>query len=315
MAYGTYDRVKHDRTTGDVALATLTAINLNAVAGGLLHSERVVEPFVVDRFGYHPMAAFVYGTAPTKGYLGLYKYPFGMACYDLPTALWATNNLTEVMNAHAADITMHKAADSVNFPLPVVPVIDLAGMMVQVNLMQIAFKAHNTDTIAGSPTYHVAQDTTHAPANDTAVTTLATTITKLLDLLAKYNLHELELTAHTINNLHPAGKILLATIALVDGAAVGWNYFCDVDNLAVKAIPPYQGLGFQGIADFNAGDVVAIETKVMANGGTESGNFQPYFCTHPRAEATQNMPMAVDLTPVKTAVVNDEADAYSGAVV
>ena len=101
----------------------------------------------------------------------------------------------------------------------------------------------------------------------------------------------------------------------MDGAAVGWNYFCDVDTLAVKAIPPYHGLGFQGIADFNAGDVVAIETKVMANGGTESGNFQPYFCTHPRAEATQNMPMAVDLTPVKTAVVNDEADAYSGAVV
>ena len=58
----------------------------------------------MDRFGYHPMAAFVYGTAPTKGYLGLYKYPFGMVCSDLPTALWATNNLTEVMNAHAADI-------------------------------------------------------------------------------------------------------------------------------------------------------------------------------------------------------------------
>ena len=310
MGYGTYDRVKHDRTTGDVALATLTAINLNAVAGGLLHSERVVEPFVVDRFGYHPMAAFVYGTAPTKGYLGLYKYPFGMACYDLPTALWATNNLTEVMNAHAADITMHKVADSVNFPLPVVPVIDLAGMMVQVNLMQIAYKAHNTDAIAGSPTYHVAQDTTHAPAADTAVTTLALTITKLLDLLAKYNLHELELTAHYINNLHPAGKILLATIELVDGAAVGCNYFCDVDNLPVKAAVPYQGVAFQGAADFNPGDVVAIETKVMANGGTESGNFQPYFCTHPRAEATQNCPMMVDLTPVKAAVTDNVVSAY-----
>ena len=310
MGYGTYDRVKHDRTTGDVALATLTAINLNAVAGGLLHSERVVEPFTVDRFGYHPMAAFVYGTAPTKGYLGLYKYPFGMVPSDLPTALWATNNLPAAMNAHAADAAMHKAVDSVNFPLPVVPGIDLAGMMVQVNLMQIAYKAHNTDAIAGSPTYHVAQDTTHAPAADTAVTTLALTITKLLDLLAKYNLHELELTAHTINNLHPAGKILLATIELVDGAAVGVNYFCDVDNLPVKAAVPYQGVAFQGAADFNPVDVVAIETMVMANGGTESGNFQPYFCTHPRAEATQNCPMMVDLTPVKTAVTDNVANAY-----
>ncbi len=311
MAYGTYDRVKHDANDGDTQLATMTAINLNAVAGTAILTERVVEPFVVDRVGYHPMAAFVYGTAPTTGYLGLYKYPFGMVCYDLPTALWACNNLTAKMNAHAANITtMHKAADPA-FPIPTTPVTDLAGMMVQVNLMQIAFKAHNTDAIAGSPTYHQAQDTTHAPANDTAVTTLATTIAKLLDLLAKYNLHDLELTAHTINNLYPAGKILLATIELKEGAGIGRNYFGDIDNLAVKAlIPPYQGLTFKGVADFDPGDVVAIEIKVMANGGTESGNFQPYFCTHPRAEETQNCPMMVDLTPVKSAATDNVATDY-----
>lgn len=309
MVYGTYDRVKHDANDGDAQLATSTAINLNAIAGALAFAERVVEPFVVDRFGYHPIAAFVYGSGPTTGYLGLYKYPFGMVCYDLPTALWACNNLTSVLNSHAADLTMHKALDTA-FPLPTTPVIDLAGMMVQVNLMQIAYAAHNTDAIAGSPTYHIAQDTTHALANATAVTTLATCITKLLDILTKYNLHDLELTAHTINNLWPAGKILLATIELVDGAAVGWNYFCDVDNLPVKAAVPYQGVAFKGVADFDPGDVVAIETKVMANGGTESGNFQPYFCTHPRAEATQNCPMMVDMTPVKTAVTDNVNSAF-----
>ena len=306
MPYGTYDRRLNDACTGDVALATVTAINLNGVAGTAILTKRVVEPITVDRFGYHPTTLFTYGTGPTTGYLGLYKYPFGKVCYDLATALWACNNLTAKMNAHAADALMHKTPDVANFPLPAVPVTDLAGMMVQVNLMQIAYAAHNADTQSGY-VYH-ASDTTHALAASTAVTTLALTITKLLDILTKFNLHDLELTAHggTYNNLHGAGKILLATIELVDGAVVGRNYFTDVDNLAVKAlIPPYQGLTFKGVADFDPGDIVAIETKVMANGGTETGAFQPYFCDHVRAEETQNCPMAVDLTPVKSAATDN----------
>ena len=314
MAYGTYDRVKHDANDGDTQLATMTPIALTSAAGTAILTERVVEPFTVDRFGYHPIAAFVYGTAPVLGTLGLYKYPFGMVCYDLPTALWATNNLTSVMNAHAADATVHKTPDVANFPLPTVPVTDLAGMMVQVNLMQIAYAAHNADVGSGF-VYHYS-DSAHALAGSSAVTTLALTIAKLLDILAKYAAHDLESTAHaTVINLHPAGKILLATINLVSGAVIGWNYFSDVDNLAVKAALPYQGLAFQGIADFNPGDIVAIESKKLASGGTQTGSFQPYFCTHPRAEDTQNMPMAVDLTPVKTAAVLDEADPYSGVVV
>lgn len=78
---------------------------------------------------------------------------------------------------------------------------------------------------------------------------------------------------------YPAGvsgsKVALATIALEDDAAVGDIYFVDVDNKL-------------GYADFNAGDQVVIEITTQAAGGTEVGDFQPFFTFNPRAEVTAN---------------------------
>ena len=218
-----------------------------------------------------------------------------------------TNALTTALNAHAADVLIHKVVDTASgFPLPTTPVVDLPGMIVQLNLMQIAYKAHNTDAIISpTPTIHVATTTTQAPANDTAVSTLATCIAKANDLLTKYNLHQLYVTGHYFGNYHPAYKVLLGTLNLVDLSPIGWNYFSDIDNQPQVAVSPYQGLDYKGVADFSPGDVVAIEIKTLAVGGTGTGNFVPYFCDHIRAEETQNCPMMVDLTPVKTAVTNN----------
>lgn len=307
MAYGTYDRRLNDTSGGDAAIAALTPAALTAVLGSTVLTKRVVEPITVDRFGYHPSVAFIYGSGPVTGVLGLYRYPHGLVCFDLPTALAMCNALTTAMNAHAADAVIHKIADVASgFPLPTTPVVDLPGMMVQVNLMQIAYAAHNVDAIISpTPTIHVATTTTQALAGSSAVTTLVLTIAKLNDILTKYNLHQLYVTGHYFGNYHPAYKVLLGTLNLVDLSPIGWNYFSDIDNQPQVAVPPYQGVGYKGVADFAPGDVVAIEIKTLAVGGTGTGNFVPYFCDHTRAEETQNCPMMVDLTPVKAAVPNN----------
>ena len=306
MGYGTYDRQIVDSSGDDHGLDT--AKNLTGVEGGTaVLTKTACEPMTVERFGFRPTTVFAYGGVTTLGYLGLYRYPHGLVCVDLPTAVDMYNSLVVAMNAHVADLTMHKAVEVDLFPLSATPVAqgDLTTLMANVNLMQIAYKAHNTDAIAGGPTYHQAQDTTHAPANDTAVTTLATTIAKLNDLLLKYNLHDLEDTAHTLSNLHQAYKVLLASIKLGDGDAVGFEYVCDVDNLPQKAVLPYQGLMYKGVADLVPGDQVVIEQLVETEGGGASGAYQPFIAWRNRAESENDMTRLVNRTPVKAAVQNN----------
>jgi hypothetical protein len=304
MVYGTYDRIVVDGSNSDVGQGGAAAVNLSAAMGVLSLSVKTAkEPMTVDRLGFNPVTAFV--SLTTNAQLGLYKYPLGLICVDLPSAIKMYNDLVVAMNAHAADATMHTTApDNVNFPLTTTHISqgDLAGLMAAVNLMQIAYKAHNTDAIKSSGwAFHIAQATTEAPANDTAVTTLATTIAKLNDLLAKYNLHDLGIVGHAIGNLHPAYKVLLATITLTNGDAVGFEYVCDVDNKLVKAVAPYTGVSDKGVADIEPGDQVAIEVLSLA-AGSVSGTYQPFFCWHSRAESEDVMPYLVNRTPEKAAV-------------
>ena len=304
MAYGTYDRKVVDGSNSDVGQGGAVAINFSGLALGVLplSVKTAREPMTVDRFGFMPVTVFAI-TVP--GALGLYKYPQGLICVDLPTAIDLTNALSTAMIAHAADTVVHKLADTANFSTTLTPaaaVTDLATMLVQINLLQTAYAAHNVDAAAGSPTYHVAQDTTHALANATAVTTLATAIAKLNDMLTKYNLHDLEVTAHYFGHRYQAYKVLLATIAPATLDAVGFDYVCEVDNLPVKAEFPSQGVALRGVADLMPGDPVAIEVSVLTTG---TGTFQPFFCWHCRAEAEGDLPYLVNRTPVKTAVSNN----------
>ena len=87
-----------------------------------------------------------------------------------------------------------------------------------------------------------------------------------------------------------SNKVALATIPLQDALAAGRVAFCDVDNPPVAA-------DLKGKADFNAGDIVAIWISTQSVGGTELGDFQPYYCWHPRAEVSENQSLMIDLTP------------------
>lgn len=87
-----------------------------------------------------------------------------------------------------------------------------------------------------------------------------------------------------------SNKVALQTIALQDALAAGSVAYADVPNPPVAADK-------KGKAEFNAGDVVAIWITTQAVGGTELGDFQPYYCWHPRAEVEANQSLMVNLTP------------------
>jgi hypothetical protein len=86
------------------------------------------------------------------------------------------------------------------------------------------------------------------------------------------------------------GKVALATIPLQDGALVDNVYYVDVPN-------PIDPTRKMGKAEINAGEQVVIEISTQAAGGTEVGDFQPFFCGHPKAEICANQSKMHNLTP------------------
>jgi hypothetical protein len=111
------------------------------------------------------------------------------------------------------------------------------------------------------------------------------------------------LTLYKYPGGNASNKVALATINLVDGALASIEYFCDVDDKAVAAIAPYEGLAFKFIADLEPMDQIVVEMTTRATGGSYlTGAFQPFICLWKRAEETQNQQYTVDLTPVKTPV-------------
>jgi hypothetical protein len=81
-----------------------------------------------------------------------------------------------------------------------------------------------------------------------------------------------------------ANKVKLGEINLENGYLAYNVYYVDVDNKL-------------GVADINAGEAVAIHIDTAAVGGTEVGDFQPFFCANPRAEVVGNQTLMHDVTP------------------
>lgn len=136
----------------------------------------------------------------------------------LASAITLATELRTDYAAHVADVTAgevtgeHKALHAAGqlAAASVVP-YNLASVLVLTNDLTAKYTLHNTDAIAATPTYHQAQDTTHALAATTAVTTLAGALTRLNDIKAKYNAHDAESTAHTTGSLY---QIAAADVAL-----------------------------------------------------------------------------------------------------
>ncbi len=280
----------------------VTAINLSAVASAVKIATMQL-PGAPLYFGFHPITSFIYGTVPTTGVLALYKYPQGLVCYDLPTAIAMCNSLVATFIAHAADAVIHKLPDTAATTTAVTAtqVYDLATLMVKVNLLQIAYAAHNVDAAAGSPTYHEAQDTTHTLADATPVTTLAMSISKLNDIVAKYNLHDMEeLLAHNAGHQYQAIKVLLANIDLTQAAPVGKQY--QVKVVTFPAATTVHGKAPAPVANYNAGDQLVAEVYLAAVGGTKSGTYRPFIVYQNRGENFASQPSIVDHTVAGTGI-------------
>jgi len=96
-----------------------------------------------------------------------------------------------------------------------------------------------------------------------------------------------------------SNKVLLQTIRLPHATPIGSVCYADVPNPVVPAtlVGGVITVPARNKADFDAGDVVAIWISTQAVGGTELGDFQPFFCGHPRAEVAPNQALMVNLTP------------------
>lgn len=276
---------------------TMTAINLTAALAAENLAKIMWLPGVARAFGFRCVTAFTLGSTPTPPVFELYKYPNGLVADDLATAIKMYNALTVAMNAHAADALMHTVAiDNVNFTAalaPQTPVTGLAGLLVGINLLQTAYAAHNVDAIAGSPSYHTAQNSSSlALADADPSTTLALAIGKINDMVLKFNKHDLYLTCHAVVNLHQAYRVSLGTIKLNAGNLPGKIYLVKVPNTVIDQVPVQPGK-----AQYNAGDSLVLVTTTLGIGGTKAGTLQPFIVYSNRGESTGNMEQLVDLTP------------------
>ena len=153
---------------------------------------------------------------------GAYTTSRNLNIAGLASAILLANDLRTKYSAHVADVTVgettgeHKALHTAGqLAAASVAATNLTSLLVLVNDLTAKYKLHNTDAIAAIPTYHQAQDTTHALAADTAVTTLSGAITRLNDIKAKFNAHDAETPAHTTGSKY---QIAAADAAL--GAAI-----------------------------------------------------------------------------------------------
>ena len=280
---------------------SVTPVDMTHVQGATAKVLTLNFPAAPLYFGFRPTTAFSYNGLSDLGVLGLYRYPHGMVCYDLPSAIAMCNSLLAAMNAHAADITMHKVADTVNFPVATPSPPGLGGLIATTNLLQIAYAAHNVDADLGSAwVFHYAQ-VNYALADAVAVTTLATAIAKLNDLLVKFNLHDLSAVAHAIGNRHPAFKVLLGTINLEDAAVLHEQYMVKVAN--IPALGTDQGHAKRPVGDCKPQDQVAIEVVTRAaGGGYIAGAWQPVLFMQYRGEGFVKQPAWNDRTPVSAGI-------------
>lgn len=170
----------------------------------------------------------------------------------LSSAITLCTELLTDYAAHVADqgasAGEHKALHTAGALASAVAPTTLAELITRTNDLQTKYALHNTDAVAGTPTYHIAQETAHALANATAVTTLQTALTKLNDIKAKYNLHEADSTGHRTGSLHTTTSsdaaygvaiVITATGALANDLVV-WSIL-DSGTGTVKGVSAVAG--------------------------------------------------------------------------
>lgn len=156
-------------------------------------------------------------------------------CYSITLLLALANALKVTMNAHAADATQHATAiDNVNFPVSTSDATNLTTLKALIGDLLTAYAAHDVDAELGSGwAFHVAQRTTEASlASAAAPTTYAECVTRLVDLLAKYNIHDNDATAHGAIGSHQEST------STVDGKTItaSCQQYKTVSNVAIGTV-------------------------------------------------------------------------------
>jgi hypothetical protein len=122
----------------------------------------------------------------------------------LMSAITLANEIKLDMNAHAADLTRHAAADTTNFPLTEADADDLSSLLTLTNAIITAYTGHDTDALLASGwAFHVAQESPSNALTSTAVVTdITTAVARLNDIKSKFNAHDTNSTTHTSTANH-----------------------------------------------------------------------------------------------------------------
>jgi len=147
---------------------------------------------------------------------------------SLQMAIGAANSLRTIFLAHAADAGEHtKGADTVSFAAMPAAASGLTSLITLVTYQLTSYKAHDDDAKKGTPDYHQAQYGGSSPADVTAPTTLAEALVDLIDLKAKYNVHDANPTAHDVGSQHQETRILYSYSTTIT------DYIIEVSNTVV----------------------------------------------------------------------------------
>ena len=111
-------------------------------------------------------------------------------------------DFTAHINNYGASTGEHKALHTAGLPV-VAPCGLLATILALTNDLTAKYALHNVDAKAGSPTYHIAQDSAADLTAETTVTTMAGALTRLNDIKAKFNTHSAKSTAHRVGVATP----------------------------------------------------------------------------------------------------------------
>lgn len=162
----------------------------------------------------------------------------------LESAILLANSLKTTINEHYADATEHTTAPDTDHVIVSPQAGSILTLITLVSEMLTSYAAHNADAILPANwVYHAAQGTDRALASAVAPVNLQECITRLLDLKAKYNLHEADAVAHGTGSLHTE-----ATADAAYGAVV---------RIPIRGAKPSDLLTW-GILDSGTGTVIGV---------------------------------------------------------
>jgi len=161
---------------------------------------------------------------------------------NLADSILAANEIRTLMLAHAASTTgagAHPVADTVNFTAMPAASTDLTSLITLITYLLTSYAAHDLDAKGAIPTYHAAQYAGSDLASVAAPTTLTLCMTRLIDIKAKYDIHDANDDAHTVRGLFPTTLTLAGDASFVDDAVNTQMFTLDNTGILIGSDNPF----------------------------------------------------------------------------